>query len=92
MVYVVVMGVHGEKYKSYLRAVVSGDEEQVGQLQGDQVEEGPEGVWKARVLQGGLEGAALVGALGPWKGIASSSQRLSAAPESVPVADRVSSW
>ncbi|XP_010189186.1 PREDICTED: calcium-responsive transcription factor-like, partial [Mesitornis unicolor] len=43
MVYVVLMGTHGEKYKSYLRAVVSGDEgEQVGQLQGDQVEEGPE--------------------------------------------------
>lgn len=45
MVYVVVVGAHGEKYKSCLRAVVSGDEEeQVGQLQGDQVEEGPEGL------------------------------------------------
>jgi len=45
MVYVVVMGAHGEKYKSYLRAVVSGSEgEQIGQVQGDLVEEGPEGV------------------------------------------------
>lgn len=45
MVYVVVMGAHGEKCKSYFRAVVSGNEgEQVGQLQGDQTEEAPEGV------------------------------------------------
>lgn len=70
MVYVVVLGAYGEKYKSCLRAVVSGDEEeQVGQLQGDQVEEGPEGVWKARVLQGGLEGSALGGLRGPGKGL-----------------------
>lgn len=45
MVYVVVMGAHGEKYKSYLRAVVSGDDgDQVGRLQGDHVEEGSEDV------------------------------------------------
>lgn len=44
MVYVVVMGAHGEKHKSYWRAVVSGGEGEVGQLQGDQVEEGSEGV------------------------------------------------
>lgn len=58
-----VMGPRGEKCKSYFRAVVSRDEGgQVGQLQGKQVEEGPEGVWKARVLWGRelpLEGAVL---------------------------------
>lgn len=44
MVCVVVMGSHGEKCKSYVRAVVSGNEgEQVGQHQGDQTEV-PEGV------------------------------------------------
>lgn len=48
-----------------MRAVVSGDEgEQVAQVQGDQVEEGPEDVWKARDLQGGLEGAVLEGLRG----------------------------
>lgn len=35
MIYVVVMGTYGEKYKSYLKAVVAGAEgKQVGRVQG----------------------------------------------------------
>lgn len=87
MVYFVVMGAHGEKYKSSFRAVDFRDVgEQVGQLQGDQVEEVSE---KQEFCWEGWWGLCW-GALG-WR-----TQRLSAIPEflsivlSMPAVDSVS--